>query len=397
MIGHSNGFGFLACDEGGDDLLLGRRDMETLFDGDRIRVRLSGKDRRGRDKARLIDVIKRYTDQVVGQLHNDKEGYFIVPRNKRNTHKIDVDNSQLLGAKVGQYVVVTIMDYPCHQYLAFGKVKEVLGDVNAPGMEIEVAIREHDISHIWPASVEKTAASLGKNVLAPDTLYRVDLRRLPFITIDGDDAKDFDAAVYCEPNGRGWRLWVAIAGVSHYVSPESDLDIEAQKRCTSVYFPGHVVPMLPESLSNGLCSLNPHVDRLVIACEMQINKAGKLTGYEFSEAVIHSNARLTYTQVNALINKPESTLGKSVKHDHAHLVSHIFELQSMYGALKKARDKRGSIDFETQEVSFQFNKARKVERINRIERNDAHKLIEECMLCANVATARFLNRLDLPV
>jgi ribonuclease R len=396
VIGHRDGFGFLARDEGGDDLLLGERDMTLLFDGDRAQVRVSGHDRRGREKASLVKVIERNTTQIVGKLNVDEGDYFIKPENSRIAHKIDIDNNQLMGAKTGQYVVVTLTDYPCDHYRAFGRVTEVLGNAMAPGMEIEVAIRDHDIPHVWPVEVVNAAKSMGKEVIESDKLHRVDLRDLPFVTIDGEDARDFDDAVYCQQQGRGWRLWVAIADVSHYVTPGSALDQEAQKRGTSVYFPGHVVPMLPEALSNGLCSLNPNVDRLVMVCEMQIDKSGNMTGYQFSEAVIHSHARLTYNQVNALLTKPKSRLGQQTKDEYAALIPHINALHQLYGALKKARATRGSMDFDTQEVQFQFNKERKVDQILPVERNDAHKLIEECMLCANVATASFLEKLKLP-
>ncbi|PIE41724.1 MAG: ribonuclease R, partial [Gammaproteobacteria bacterium] len=217
-----------------------------------------------------------------------------------------------------------------------------------------------------------------------------------FITIDGEDAKDFDDAVCCEKQAKGWRLWVAIADVSHYVKPGSALDIEAQKRGTSVYFPGYVVPMLPEEISNGLCSLNPKVDRLVMVCEMTINASGKITSYQFSEAVIHSHARLTYTQVNALLTTPDSNLGKRMQKEHSDLVPWIHELYKLYGTLSKARSARGFIDFNTRETRFQFNKKQKIEKILPVERNEAHKLIEECMLCANVAAARFLKKAKLP-
>jgi ribonuclease R len=397
VIGHRDGFGFLAPDEGGDDLLLNKREMLKLFDGDRVLVRIRGTDRRGRKEALLVKVIEHNTSQVVGQLRFDKGDYYIKPESSRIAHEIDIDKHQLKGAKEGQYVVVKITDYPCHKYNAYGKVTEVLGDAMAPGMEIEVAIREHEIPYLWPNEVMQAATSMGEEVSESDKLHRVDLRELPFVTIDGDDARDFDDAVYCEqlPRG-GWHLRVAIADVSHYVTPDSPLDREAQKRGTSVYFPQHVVPMLPEALSNGLCSLNPNVDRLVMVCEMTINTAGKMTDYQFSEAVIHSHARLTYNEVDALLTSSQSTLGQKMHRNHAALVPHITALHQLYGALRKARTVRGSIDFETQETQFQFNKERKVDQILPVIRNDAHKLIEECMLCANVATARFLEKLKLP-
>lgn len=397
VIGHPEGFGFLARDEGGDDLLLNKRDMLRLFDGDRIQVRVDGVDRRGREKASLTKVLDRNTSQVVGKLCSDSDGYFIRPENSRIAHDIDVDKNNLNGAKQGQYVVVNITDYPCRQYNTFGKVSEVLGNAMAPGMEIEIAIREHGIPFSWPEQVTLAAKSMGTEVNECDKQHRLDLRELPFVTIDGEDAKDFDDAVYCEQQAGGeWRLWVAVADVSHYVAADSPLDREAQSRGTSVYFPGHVVPMLPEALSNGLCSLNPHVDRLVMACEMTIDTYGEMKSYQFSEAVIHSHARLTYKQVNALLTAPRSNLGRRMKKEFAELVPHITALHNLYGVLRKARTTRGSIDFDSQETQIQFSKERKIQKILPVERNDAHKLIEECMLCANVATARFLEKLKMP-
>jgi ribonuclease R len=396
VIGHPDGFGFLERDKAGDDLLLNHRDMMKLFDGDRVQVCINGKDRRGREKATLIKIIERNTSQVVGQLSVDQGNYFITPENNRIAHEIDIENNQLMGATAGQYVVVTLTGYPCYQYRALGKVTEVLGNAMAPGMEIDIAIRKYGIPYKWSRDVIKTTESIGAEVTESDKLHRVDLRTLPFVTIDSEDAKDFDDAIYCMPQNDGWCLWVAIADVSHYVSPDSALDCEAQKRGTSVYFPGQVIPMLPEALSNGLCSLNPHVDRLVMACKMMINSSGRMTSYEFSEAIIHSHARLTYNQVNAILSSPKSKLGKHMMRKHSTLVPHIHVLHQLYGAFKKARTVRSSINFDTQEVSLQLNKDRKVAKIFPVERNDAHKLVEECMLCANVAAARFLKRLQLP-
>ncbi len=397
VIGHPDGFGFLARDAGGDDIMLGEQQMLTLFDGDRVQVRISGKDKRGREQATLVNVLERNTSQLVGQLKCDDGQYFITAHNKRITHEIDLDAEQLAGARQHQYVVVAITDYPDARYNAYGKVIEVLGDAHEAGMEINVVMRELGIPHSWPERTTIEANALSDTVSESDKRERVDLRSLPFVTIDGEDAQDFDDAVYCEalPKG-GWRLRVAIADVSHYVKPDSALDREAHLRATSVYFPGRVVPMLPERLSNGLCSLNPNVDRLTLVCDMQINKHGRMTAYDFSEAVIHSHARLTYHQVNALLTEPEGKDGQAMRSQHAKIVPHLQNLHRLYGALQKARSKRGAIDFDTQESTFQFNQHRKVVGITPVERNDAHKLIEECMLCANVATAAFLQSIKLP-
>ncbi|WP_165674567.1 ribonuclease R, partial [Metapseudomonas otitidis] len=266
-----------------------------------------------------------------------------------------------------------------------------------PGMEIEVALRSYDIPHEWPEAVEKEAAKLKPEVAEKDKQKRVDLRDLPLVTIDGEDARDFDDAVYAEARkGGGWRLFVAIADVSHYVKVGSALDEEAAKRGNSVYFPEKVVPMLPEVLSNGLCSLNPQVDRLAMVCEVTLSRAGKMTGYEFYEAVIHSHARLTYTKVSQLLETPDSPEGQQLAEQMPHLVPHLQQLYKLYKVLLAARHKRGAIDFETQETRIVFGADRKIAEIRPTQRNDAHKLIEECMLCANVATARFMQDHDIP-
>lgn len=397
VIGHPDGFGFLSSDASEEDLFLSDNEMLTVFDGDRVQARISGVDRRGRKTGVIVNVLERNTTHVVGRLQFDDDHYYLKPENSRIAHEIDLDRDQLQGAKPGQYVFVEIIDFPSHRFNAFGRITEVMGNSMGPGMEIDVAIRSHDIPHSWPEDALRAAKKLGSDVPEADKLHRADLRKLPFVTIDGEDAKDFDDAVYCEKEASGnWRLFVAIADVSHYVAPESALDLEAQKRATSVYFPGRVVPMLPESLSNGLCSLNPRVDRLVMVCEMTISKAGKMTGYTFSEGVIHSHARLTYNQVNALVTSPDSNMGRQTARQLKETAPHIQALHQLYAVLKKARTKRGAMDFEKPEVQFKFNEDRKIERIVPVIRNDAHKMIEEFMLSANVATADFLKKQKMP-
>ncbi|WP_226663447.1 ribonuclease R [Microbulbifer aggregans] len=397
VIGHPDGFGFLSSDASEEDLFLSDNEMLTVFDGDRVQARISGTDRRGRKTGVIVNVLERNTSHLVGRLQFEDDHYFLKPENSRIAHEIDLDRDQLMGAKPGQYVSVEIVDFPSRRYNAFGRVTELLGDAMGPGMEIDVAIRSHDIPHNWPKGTLRAAKQLGHKVPEADKLHRADLRELPFVTIDGDDAKDFDDAVYCEKDANGrWRLFVAIADVSHYVAPGSALDQEAQNRATSVYFPGRVVPMLPESLSNGLCSLNPQVDRLVMVCEMTFSKAGKMTAYTFSEGVIHSHARLTYNQVNAFITAPDSGLGRQTARKLKDTAPHIHALHGLYTVLKKARAKRGAMDFEKTEVKFEFTEDRKIEQIVPVVRNDAHKMIEEFMLSANVATADFLKRQKIP-
>ncbi|WP_332102821.1 ribonuclease R [Kineobactrum salinum] len=315
----------------------------------------------------------------------------MVPDNSRLNHRILIPPQAKGKARSGQIVTAEITDYPTRHLGAKGHIVEVLGDHLDPGLEIDVAIRSHNIPHEWPEAVLKEAGSLESEPREEDKQHRADLRNMGFVTIDGEDARDFDDAVYCEKRLRGWRLWVAIADVSHYVRPGSALDDEAAIRGNSVYFPEQVVPMLPEALSNGLCSLKPGVDRLAMVCEMDLSGAGKLTRFRFFEAVIHSHARLTYNQVAQVLEEGElAGVDKPVIKD-------LKRLHSLYKVLRGARDKRGAIDFETVETRIVFNAQRKIEEIVPVVRNDAHKLIEECMLCANVATAHFFEEHKLPM
>jgi ribonuclease R len=394
IIGHRDGFGFLTQEGVDDDLYLHNAQMRKVFDGDLVQVRVTGQDRRGRNEISIIKVLEHNTTQLVGRIGVKNNQYYLQPENGRISNEISVAKAHLNGAKQGQYVVVQITNHPFKSGKASGQVHEVLGDSAGPGLKIDVTLRSHNIPNVWPVETTQTAKGMGSEVKADDKLHRVDMTNKPFVTIDGEDARDFDDAVYCEPHKNdGWRLFVAIADVSHYVLPDSPLDQEAQKRGTSVYFPGHVVPMLPETLSNGLCSLNPHVDRLVMVCEMTITREGKMTDWQFSEAVINSHARLTYNTVSTLLANPESVSEQQVPNS---VRPHLVSLHQLYKVLQKARASRGSIDFETNEVTFQYNKQQKITQINPVVRNDAHKLIEECMLCANVATARFLQKLKLP-
>jgi ribonuclease R len=389
--GHRDGYGFAVPLDEGDDVYLSSRQMQFVFDGDEVLVGIIGLDRRGRPEGRVVEVLHRGTSRIVGRYEEESGIGFVVPDNSRVNHRILIPPKLKGGAKSGQIVTAEITDYPTRNLGAKGQVVEVLGDHLDPGLEIDVAIRSHGIPHEWPEAVLREAGSLEDEPREEDKKYRADLRDLGFVTIDGEDARDFDDAVYCEKRLRGWRLWVAIADVSHYVRPGSALDEEAALRGNSVYFPEQVVPMLPEALSNGLCSLKPQVDRLAMVCEMELSGAGKLTGYRFYEAVIHSQARLTYTQVGEALEA-----GSHPQIDKARLKD-LKRLQSLYKVLRKARDVRGAIDFETTETRILFNEQRKIDAIVPVVRNDAHKLIEECMLCANVAAARFYEEHKLPV
>ncbi|MDX9874596.1 MAG: ribonuclease R [Spongiibacteraceae bacterium] len=394
--GHKDGFGFVIPDDGSDDLYLSARQMSTVFHGDEVLVREAGIDRRGRREGAVVEVLKRNTQQIVGRFFEQGDVAVVTPENPRINHDILVGRNDRMNAQDGQYVMVAITEQPGWRNKARGKVVEVLGDHMAPGMEVDVAIRSYGIPHVWPPEVEAEAQALAPEPDEADKQHRVDLRPLALVTIDGEDARDFDDAVYCEPKkGGGWRLWVAIADVSHYVRVGSALDREAQLRGNSVYFPSQVVPMLPEALSNGLCSLKPSVDRLCLACEMTISAAGRLTGYRFFEAVMHSKARLTYTKVAAIIDRKDPNHARW-RDEYRDLVPHIEHLHELYQALRQARSERGAIDFETTETRVIFGAERKIEQIVPVVRNDAHKLIEECMLAANVAAARLFEKMGLP-
>lgn len=392
--GHKDGYGFVIPAHGGDDIYLHNRQMRKVFDGDEVLVRLSGEQYRGKEEGAIVEVLSRNTTQLAGRFFNEDGVQFVRPENPRITQDIMIPYGAWGGAENGQIVVAEITQQPDKNRLPMGRVIQVLGDHMAPGMEIELAIQAHGIPSIWPQDVIAEAATLPTEVADADKLHRVDVRNLPFVTIDGEDARDFDDAVLCERRRGGWRLYVAIADVSHYVQVDAPLDLEARARGNSVYFPDYVVPMLPEALSNGLCSLNPQVDRLCMVCEMNITDAGKITGYQFYEAVMHSKARLTYTKVGKILGD-EDDEAKALRSEYKAVVPQLELLHDLYKCLRVARDERGAIDFETVETRIQFNEDRKIERIIPVKRNDAHKLIEECMLCANVCAAKFIEKHNL--
>ena len=396
IIGHAQGFGFFKTTGSKTDLFVPPNQMRQLLDGDIVEARISGTNRQGREEVAILKIVARGIKQITGQLKCEGERYFIQPDNNRLPNPIEIEPSSLKGAEPEQLVSAAIVEYPSYRNNAIAEIVEVLGDRSDPGIEIKIAMSNHDIVNKWPASVLAAAEQYGATVSEADKKHRIDLRDKAFVTIDGEDAKDFDDAVYCEPLASGWRLYVAIADVSHYVHKGSELDAEAHSRATSVYFPGQVVPMLPEALSNGLCSLNPHVDRLVMVCEMTITAKGKMTEHVFYESIIHSQARLTYNQVDAFLNAPHTTSGEYIPHNFPGVVPAIGSLDSLYRVLISARSTRGALDFESKEVKFEFNEQRKIAQIVPVVRNDAHRLIEECMLLANVAAARFIEGYKLP-
>ncbi|RDI48593.1 ribonuclease R [Aquicella lusitana] len=390
VIGHKDGFGFVEPDDPGEeDLFLSPRQMRNVFHGDRVLARISNIDNRGRREAVIVEVLEQNTQQLVGRYYEESGAAFVEPTNKRVHHDILIPPDENGGAENGQMVVVAITAQPTAHTRPLGKVVEILGDHMAPGMEIKVAIRNHELPYLWPDDVSLEASRFPAEVQEEDLEGRTDYRHLPLVTIDGEDAKDFDDAVYCAPRDKGgWLLYVAIADVGHYVRPGSALDREAYKRGNSVYFPGRVIPMLPEALSNNLCSLNPNVDRLAMVCEMTIHPTGRIMRYQFNEGVIKSHARLTYTQVHAMMEKNDNRMRERFKP----LLPHLTHLYDLFRTLHKARQARGAIDFDLPETKIVFGKDRKIEKIVPYERYDSHRVIEECMLSANISAARFLEK-----
>jgi ribonuclease R len=383
--GHKDGFGFVIPEDGSEDVFLNPREALAVFHDDEVLVRVVGMNHKGKREAALVEVLVRNTEQVVGRFFEESGVSFVEPSGKRIKKDILIPSEHASEAKSGQFVVVDILHQPTRHSQAIGKISEILGDHMAPGMEIDVAIRGYQLPNLWSAEIKRELKQLPDEVMEADCDGRKDLRKLPLVTIDGADAKDFDDAVYCEPRkAGGWRLYVAIADVSHYVKTGMLLGKEAYRRGTSVYFPGRVIPMLPEKLSNGLCSLNPHVDRLCMVAEMSITAEGSIQSSRFYTAVIHSHARLTYDQVGAYLKGEAHPITPEIQ-------PAIDQLYSLYGVLKKTRDQRGAIDFDTIETQIVFGEDKKIVEIVPAPRNDAHKLIEECMLCANVAAARFVE------
>lgn len=391
VSGHRDGFGFVVRDDGEpDDIYLSAREMRSLFDGDRVAVRIVGLDRRGRAEGKLVDVLDRGTRQVAGQFIRERGIGLVIPDNAKISHRILIPKDEWGNAKPGEMVVVEILDYPTHVEQSTGRIVEVIGAPGDKGIATDIAIQSHAIPYKWPKSVLNEIEKFGDEVPPGAKQDRTDLRDVDLVTIDGADARDFDDAVYCQRFENGWRLLVAIADVSHYVEVGSELDKEATRRSTSVYFPDRVVPMLPEILSNGLCSLNPKVDRLCMVCEMQIDAEGEVTGATFFEGVMRSKARLTYSQVNELLTGESKTSVPKALHDP------IRELHSLYKALATARGRRGAIEIDLPQTKFKLNESGEIDRIEVVPRNDAHRLIEECMIAANVQAATFLKRHRIP-
>jgi len=390
--GHPDGFGFLVPDAGGDDLFLSPREMHKVLHGDRVTGKRTGFDRRGRPEGEIVDVLERANREVVGRIHEERGVWFVEAENRRISQDLLIPPDARGDARPGEVVVVEIVEPPSEHGEAIARVREVLGSATDPGIEIEIALRKHALPFEWSAGAKRQAQRLPSEVRPADLRDRADLTHLPLVTIDGETAKDFDDAVYCERDGRGFRLIVAIADVAHYVRDGDALDADARERGTSVYFPRRTIPMLPEALSNELCSLKPDVERLCMACDMRIDARGAIRSYAFYPAVIHSRARLTYTEVYAWLTEPAAAKGATARA----LLPHLGQLHALYKVLLAARERRGAIDFDTAELALQFDAHGKITHIVPAPRNDAHKLIEECMLAANVCAADLLATREQP-
>lgn len=396
VSGHRDGHGFVIRDDGQPDIYLPSNEMRAVLHKDRVKARIVRLDRKGRPEGRVTEIIERPNAPIIGRLLQESGVWLVAPEDKRYGQDVLIPKGATGSAKPGQVVVVELTEPPALFGQPVGRVKEVLGEIDDPGMEIEIAVRKYGVPHEFSQAAMAQARALPDHVRPNDLRHRVDLRDVPLVTIDGEDARDFDDAVYCEPakvgKAKGWRLLVAIADVSHYVQTGSPIDVDAYDRATSVYFPRRVIPMLPEKLSNGLCSLNPDVERLCMVCDMLITSRGEIHAYQFYPAVMFSHARFTYTEVAAIL---QNTRGPEAQ-NRKPLVPYLLNLHDVYRALLAARNQRGAVDFETVETQIVCDESGRIERIVPRTRNDAHKLIEEAMLAANVCSAEFIEQSKHP-
>ncbi|WP_409970203.1 ribonuclease R [Piscinibacter sp.] len=391
--GHRDGHGFLVRDDRQPDLYLSPQEMRAVLHRDRVKARIIRYDRKGRPEGRVLEILERRKAPIIGRLLHESGIWLVAPEDKRYGQDIMVPKNAIANATAGQVVAIELTEAPSLYSQPMGRVTEVLGEIDDPGMEIEIAVRKYEVPHRFTPETLAQSAALPDKVRAADCKHRIDLTDVPLVTIDGEDARDFDDAVYCEParigrvkSPNGWRLIVAIADVSHYVKPGEPIDDDAYERATSVYFPRRVIPMLPEKLSNGLCSLNPNEDRLAMVCDMLVTAAGEIHAYQFYPAAICSHARFTYTEVAAIL---ANTRGAEAAR-RAELVPHLLDLNEVYRALLKSRGQRGAVDFETTETQIVCDENGRIEKIVPRVRNEAHRLIEETMLAANVCAADFI-------
>lgn len=388
--GHPDGFGFAVPDDGGERIHLSPREMRSLFDGDRVMAKIDGRDKRDRPYGRVVEILERGVEEVAGQFIRERGIGLVIPDNPKIDHRILIPKGEAANARPGQIVVARILDYPSKSEQPTGTVVQVLGSPGESGIATDIAIHAHGIPVEWPLDARDQADAFGRSVPTAAKKNRVDLRGTNLVTIDGADARDFDDAVYCERSGKGWRLIVAIADVAHYVDEGTALDQEATRRGTSVYFPDRVVPMIPENLSNGLCSLNPKVDRLCMVCEMRVEPDGKVSRSKFYEAVMRSAARLTYSQVAAFLD------GENKQDIPKDLHKALGSLHELYAAFAGNRQKRGAIELDLPQTRMQLDDSGAVSDIVAVPRNDAHRLIEECMIAANVQAAKFIRKHKIP-
>ena len=397
--GHRDGHGFLVRDDRQPDVYLSQQEMRAVLHRDRVRARVVRYDKRGRPEGRILEILERRKAPIIGRLLHESGIWLVAPEDKRYGQDIMIPKNAIANATAGQVVAIELTEPPSMYSQPVGRVTEVLGEIDDPGMEIEIAVRKYEVPHRFSSETLAQAAALPEKIRPADRRHRIDLTDVPLVTIDGEDARDFDDAVYCEPakigrvkSPNGWRLVVAIADVSHYVKPGEPLDEDAYERATSVYFPRRVIPMLPEKLSNGLCSLNPDVERLAMVCDMLIGAAGEVQAYQFFPALICSHARFTYTEVAAIL---ANTRGPEAAR-RSELVPHLLHLHEVYRVLLKQRVQRGAMDFETTETQIVCDENGRIEKIVPRTRNDAHRLIEEAMLAANVCSADFIARAKHP-
>jgi ribonuclease R len=401
--GHRDGHGFLVRDDRQADVYLSQQEMRAVLHRDRVKARVIRYDRKGRPEGRILEILERRKSPIIGRLLHESGIWLVAPEDKRYGQDIMVPKNAIANATAGQVVAIELTEPPSMYSQPVGRVTEVLGEIDDPGMEIEIAVRKYEVPHRFSSETIAQAAALPEKIRPADRKHRIDLTDVPLVTIDGEDARDFDDAVYCEPAfvgkrvGRtkapnGWRLIVAIADVSHYVKPGEPLDDDAYERATSVYFPRRVIPMLPEKISNGLCSLNPNEDRLAMVCDMLVDHSGEVHAYQFYPAVICSHARFTYTEVATILG---NTRGPEAAR-RAELVPHLLHLHEVYRALLKERSRRGAMDFETTETQIVCDENGRIEKIVPRTRNEAHRLIEEAMLAANVCSADFIARAKHP-
>ena len=382
VIANPKGFGFVSLDKGGKDLRLSSQQMKLVFHGDKVKVRLLNR----KLDAEIVQVTQT-VKTLVGRLHINQDERYVVVDDRRIKHEIDIVEL-IEGCADNQVVVVEVLNSPTLEKNASGRITSIIGNYLDEGVEVDSAIHRHEIPAIFGDKALEESAKLPNKVLTKDKKGRVDITHLELVTIDGEDSRDFDDAVYAIPSKNGWKLMVAIADVSHYVKEGSQLDVESLERGNSVYFPHRVVPMLPESISNGLCSLNPELERLCMVCEMEIDSLGSLLEYKFYSAVMLSHARLTYTEVNEMLENKKSKLRKKYKK----IENNIDFLYGLYQTLRISRQKRGVMDFDRIESQILFDDQGKIENIVARKRNDAHRLIEECMLMANQAAAKYLQK-----